>query len=283
MFTGVDEPETCGLWPTSRLLRNRSAFSRNHLPCTRTNIEEPTTGSICIGFVSTPQCLPRYRRYHHALDTPRSAHGCRSVSEPARRTTPDAAPPLRPRAACFQRPALLVPLDAPSCPVAAHRPPRRPEPQHRPGGRRTLDSGCAPRSAGPRPSRPAPVYRAPRTDSSCAPVPLPGPPLALAVASGPVSGQARRPAGPSRGSDRPRVGRLPSHGRRPGPGPGRPAARGRARRDSRHRRRVSLRRNCASWNSGLPFGNLPRLGARTSTDADPSTNDAPARRKAESP
>ena len=52
----------------------------------------------------------------------------------------------------------------------------------------------------------------------------------------PVSGQARRPAGPRRGSDRPRVGRLPSHGRRPGPGPGRPAARGRARRDSRHRR-----------------------------------------------
>ena len=38
----------------------------------------------------------------------------------------------------------------------------------------------------------------------------------------PVSGQARRPAGPRRGSDRPRVGRLPSHGRRPGPGPGRP-------------------------------------------------------------
>ena len=42
--------------------------------------------------------------------------------------------------------------------------------------------------------------------------------------------------GPRRGSDRPRVGRLPSHGRRPGPGPGRPAERGRARRDSRHRR-----------------------------------------------
>ena len=34
----------------------------------------------------------------------------------------------------------------------------------------------------------------------------------------PVSGQARRPARPRRGSDRPRVGRLPSHGRRPGPG-----------------------------------------------------------------
>ena len=34
----------------------------------------------------------------------------------------------------------------------------------------------------------------------------------------PVSGQARRPAGPRRGSDRPRVGRLPAHGRRPGSG-----------------------------------------------------------------
>ena len=59
--------------------------------------------------------------------------------------------------------------------------------------------------------------------------------------------------------------------------------RSRARWCSRRRRRRSRRRNCASWNSGLPFGNLPRLGARTSTDADPSTNDAPARRKAESP
>ena len=52
----------------------------------------------------------------------------------------------------------------------------------------------------------------------------------------PVSGQARSPARPRRGSDRARVGRLPSHGRRQGQGPGRPAESGRARRDSRHRR-----------------------------------------------
>ena len=38
---------------------------------------------------------------------------------------------------------------------------------------------------------------------------------ALAGRRRPVSGQARRPAGPRRGSHRPRVGRLPAHGRRP--------------------------------------------------------------------
>ena len=60
--------------------------------------------------VSPPVFAPRKRRYHVARLTPRSAHGCRSVSEPARRTTPDAMPALRPpisppfrrRAACFQ-------------------------------------------------------------------------------------------------------------------------------------------------------------------------------------
>ena len=49
---------------------------------------------------------------------------------------------------------------------------------------------------------------------------------ALAVAAIKFRAQTRRPARPRRGSDRPRVGRLPSHGRRPGPGPGRPAERG---------------------------------------------------------
>ena len=60
---------------------------------------------------------------------------------------------------------------------------------------------------------------------------------ALAVAAvkfrAKLAGKQPDPAGER---DRPRVGRLPAHGRRPGPGPGRPAERGRARRDSRHRR-----------------------------------------------
>ena len=59
---------------------------------------------------------------------------------------------------------------------------------------------------------------------------------ALAVAAVRFRAKLVGPGRPRRASDRPRVGRLPSHGRRPGPGPGRPAERGRARRDSRHRR-----------------------------------------------
>ena len=65
---------------------------------------------------------------------------------------------------------------------------------------------------------------------------------ALAVAAVRFRAKLAGQAGPRRGSDRPRVGRLPSHGRRPGPGPGRPAERGRARRDSRHRRTSPHRR-----------------------------------------
>ena len=57
-----------------------------------------------------------------------------------------------------------------------------------------------------------------------------------------VSGQARRPGGPRRGTHRARVGRVPPHGRRPGPGPGQATERGRARRDSRHRRTAPHRR-----------------------------------------
>ena len=59
---------------------------------------------------SPPVFAPRKRRHQVRRLTPRSAHGCRSVSEPARRTTPDTtpalrppiSPPLRARAACFQ-------------------------------------------------------------------------------------------------------------------------------------------------------------------------------------
>ena len=66
----------------------------------------------------------------------------------------------------------------------------------------------------------------------------------------PVSGHARRPAGPRRGRDRPRVGRLPSHGRRPGPGPGRPA-------DAR---------------TGSPqFSPPPPVPARTAVASNPTT------------
>ena len=49
---------------------------------------------------------------------------------------------------------------------------------------------------------------------------------ALAVAAVRFRATLAGQPGPRRGSDRPRVGRLPAHGRRPGPGPGRPAARG---------------------------------------------------------
>ena len=66
---------------------------------------------------------------------------------------------LTPTCGLFPEPALLVPLDAPSCPVAAHRPPDAPNLSIGPGGRRTLDLGCAPRSAGPRPSRPGPALQ----------------------------------------------------------------------------------------------------------------------------
>ena len=52
-----------------------------------------------------PLSPPRKRRYHVARLTPRSAHGVRSCSSavPARRATPDAVPPLRPRASCRKR------------------------------------------------------------------------------------------------------------------------------------------------------------------------------------
>ena len=81
---------------------------------------------------------------------------------------------------------------------------------------------CAPRSAGPRPSRPAPVCRAPRKGHSCAPEPWRGPQASTAVASGPVE---REPAPPGRRgpcADR----RCCSH-RGPGCRPGRPHSHGR--------------------------------------------------------
>ena len=46
---------------------------------------------------------------------------------------------------------------------------------------------------------------------------------ALAVAAVRFRAKFAGQPDPRRGSDRPRVGRLPAHGRRPGPGPGRPA------------------------------------------------------------
>ena len=115
---------------------------------------------------------------------------------------------------------------------ADHAPARRRlyQPQHPTGLPRR--AGAPGRLAGDRPAHRRPARRLPRRA-------LRGGPRARhrrRRRRRPVSGQARRPAGPRRGSDRPRVGRLPAHGRRAGPGPGRPAARGRARRDSRHRR-----------------------------------------------
>ena len=81
-----------------------------------------------------PIFRPRKRRYHVARLTPRSAHGCRSVSEPApthhtgRHTSlaPTDKPAFPPPCGLFPEPALLMPLDAPACPVAAHRPPDAP-------------------------------------------------------------------------------------------------------------------------------------------------------------
>ena len=79
--------------------------------------------------------------------------------------------PVRP----VSRASLADAIGRASVPGSGRQTARRHEPQHRPGGRRTLDSGCAPRSACPRPSRPAPACRAPRTGHSCAPVPWRGP------------------------------------------------------------------------------------------------------------
>ena len=89
-----------------------------------------------------------------------------------------------------------MPLDAPACPVAAHRLRQIPRTSAVGQGYRELSIERA------RPGQQAlvrsaqwPACRAPRTDGSCAPVPIPGPPLALAVASGPGE---REPAPPGR-------------------------------------------------------------------------------------
>ena len=91
----------------------------------------PGERSICIGFVShlsppgfrRPLSPLQNRRYQVARLTPRSAHGCRSVSEPTRRTAPGRRAALAPSRRLPEEPALLVPLDAPACPVAAHAAP----------------------------------------------------------------------------------------------------------------------------------------------------------------
>ena len=76
------------------------------------------------------------RRYHVARLTPADSHGARSCSSgcpgPTHHTGRHAAlaptdkPALAPPCGLFPEPALLMPLDAPSCPVAAHRPPDAP-------------------------------------------------------------------------------------------------------------------------------------------------------------
>ena len=107
----------------------------------------------------------------HALAVSRPAAPHRTPSRPCALAPPaERATPAGGRAAA-------------TSPGSGTQTARRPEPQHRPGGRRTLDSGFAPSSTGPRPSRPAPAYRAPRTGHSCAPVQWRGPQPARAVAS----------------------------------------------------------------------------------------------------
>ena len=83
---------------------------------------------------------------------------------------------------------------------------------------------------------------------------------ALAVAAVRFRAKLAGQPDPARRSDRPRVGRLPSHGRRPGPGPGRPAERGRARRDSRHRRTAP---------HGRPGRRIPHHGATPGPHSTP--------------
>ena len=73
------------------------------------------------------------RRYHVARLTPADSHGARSCSSGVPALRPDTGrhaalaptdkPALAPPCGLFPEPALLMPLDAPSCPVAAHRPP----------------------------------------------------------------------------------------------------------------------------------------------------------------
>ena len=155
--------------------RNNAAWSSSDDPL----VDLASDGSV-LAFSLT-------RRYHVARLTPADSHGARSCSSgvPARRITPDAMPPVRPRAAFFQS-SLADALGRAIVPGTGTQTARRPEPQHRPGGRRTLDSGCAPRSAGNRPSLPAPACSAPRTTSNSCRVPWRGPQALTAVASWPV-------------------------------------------------------------------------------------------------
>ena len=93
---------------------------------------------------------------------------------------------------------------------ADHAPARRrlSQPQHPtglPGARRRLDAW---RGAAPVDDASLAAYLGELFEAGRAPATA-----ALGRRRRPVSGHARRPAGPRRGSDRPRVGRLPSHGR----------------------------------------------------------------------